>query len=149
MGMFNDLMTKIFKHASADSPAGQAPGIGVAAPGVTPATPPSGPSPGATVAPADPAAPTPAVPATFDVAAVLDGLAAKNPEHLDWKRSIVDLLKLVGMDSDLSARKKLAAELHYAGDTDDSAAMNVWLHKEVLKQLAQNGGKLPPGLLGT
>ena len=92
-------------------------------------------------------APAPAVPASVDVGAVLDDLAAKNPEKLDWKHSIVDLLKLVGMDSSLAARKRLAEELHYSGDTNDSAQMNVWLHKEVLKQLAQNGGKLPPGLL--
>ncbi|HEY0790681.1 MAG TPA: DUF3597 domain-containing protein [Chthoniobacterales bacterium] len=145
MGMFNDLMAKIFKHT--DSPAGQTPGTGVTAPGATPATAPPVPTAGAAVTSVEQATPPPA--ATFDVAAVLDGLAAKNPEHLDWKRSIVDLLKLVGMDSGLAARKTLAAELHYSGDTGDSAAMNLWLHKEVLKQLAQNGGTLPPGLLGT
>jgi hypothetical protein len=82
-----------------------------------------------------------------DIAAILDGLAAKNPEKLDWKRSIVDLMKLVGMDSSLSERKALAAELHYTGDTSDSAAMNTWLHKEVLKKLAENGGKVPADLL--
>ena len=84
---------------------------------------------------------------TIDVAAVLDGLAAKNPEKLDWKHSIVDLMKLVGMDSSFSARKQLAAELHYSGDPNDSASMNVWLHKEVLKKLSQNGGKVPQELL--
>ena len=84
---------------------------------------------------------------TVDVAAVLDGLAAKNTEKLDWKHSIVDLMKLVGMDSSLSARKKLAAELHYTGDPNDSASMNIWLHKEVLKKLSENGGKVPQELL--
>ena len=84
---------------------------------------------------------------TIDVAAVLDGLAAKNPEKLDWKHSIVDLMKLVGMDSSFSARKQLAAELHYSGDPNDSASMNVWLHKEVLKKLSENGGKVPQELL--
>jgi len=78
----------------------------------------------------------------------MEGLAAKNAEKLDWKRSIVDLMKLVGMDSSLSARKELATELHYTGDMNDSASMNVWLHKEVLKKLAENGGKVPPELLG-
>jgi hypothetical protein len=88
-----------------------------------------------------------AVAQQVDVDAVLSGLAAKNSEHLDWKKSIVDLMKLVGMDSSLSARKELATELGYTGDKDDSAAMNVWLHKEVLKKLAANGGKVPANLL--
>ena len=82
-----------------------------------------------------------------DVAIILDGLAAKNAEKLDWKRSIVDLMKLVGMDSSLSARKQLATELHYTGDQNDSASMNIWLHKEVLRKLSENGGKVPPELL--
>ena len=83
----------------------------------------------------------------MDISAVLNDLAAKNPEKLDWKRSIVDLMKLVGMDSGLSARKELAKELGYPGDTGDSAAMNIWLHKAVLKKLSENGGKVPPDLL--
>ncbi len=74
-------------------------------------------------------------------------MAAKNPEKLDWKKSIVDLMKLVGLNSSLSARKELATELHYTGDQSDSASMNIWLHKEVLKKLAENGGKVPPELL--
>jgi hypothetical protein len=77
----------------------------------------------------------------------MEGLAAKSSEKLDWKRSIVDLMKLVGMDSSLSARKELATELHYTGDMSDSASMNVWLHKEVLRKLSENGGKVPPELL--
>jgi hypothetical protein len=84
---------------------------------------------------------------TVDVAAILDGLAAKNPEKLDWEHSIVDLMKLVGMDSSFTARKQLAAELHYTGDSNDSASMNIWLHKEVLEKLAENGGKVPQELL--
>lgn len=82
-----------------------------------------------------------------DVAAYLDGLASSSKEKLDWRRSIVDLMKLVGMDSSLSARKELAADLHYTGDTNDSATMNMWLHKEVMKKLAENGGKVPQELL--
>jgi hypothetical protein len=74
-------------------------------------------------------------------------LAAKNPEKLDWKRSIVDLMKLVGMDSSFAARKQLATELHYTGDPNDSASMNIWLHKEVLLKLSENGGKVPQELL--
>ncbi|HKS04598.1 MAG TPA: DUF3597 domain-containing protein, partial [Chthoniobacterales bacterium] len=88
-----------------------------------------------------------AVAEPVDVAAILNDLAKKNPEKLDWKRSIVDLMKLVGMDSSFTARKQLAAELHYNGDPNDSAALNIWLHKEVMKKLAENGGKVPQELL--
>jgi hypothetical protein len=88
-----------------------------------------------------------APPPTVDVAAILNNLAAKNPEKLDWKRSIVDLMKLVGMDSSLGARKELAKDLNYTGDMNDSASMNIWLHKEVLRKLADNGGKVPADLL--
>jgi hypothetical protein len=74
-------------------------------------------------------------------------MAASNKEKLDWKHSIVDLMKLVGMDSSLSARKELADDLHYTGDKNDSAKMNMWLHKEVMRKLAENGGKVPADLL--
>jgi len=73
-------------------------------------------------------------------------LASQNKERLDWRRSIVDLMKLLNLDSGLSARKELAKELHYTGNTDDSAAMNVWLHKQVMIKLAENGGKVPDEL---
>jgi hypothetical protein len=133
MGMFHDMMTKIFHHAAnAEAPVGvpsahihPAGGGGAAAPSTTAA---------ATAGP-------------VDVAGTLDKMAAANHEKLDWKHSIVDLMKLVGMDSSLSARKELAADLHYSGDTNDSASMNVWLHKEVMKKLAENGGKVPADLL--
>jgi hypothetical protein len=92
-------------------------------------------------------APSAAPAETVDVTSLLDGRAAKNPEKLDWKGSIVDLLKLVDMDSSLSARKELAAELKFPGDENDSATMNVWLHKQVLKRLAEHGGKIPRELL--
>jgi len=82
-----------------------------------------------------------------DVEAVLNGLAAGNAEKLDWRRSIVDLMKLLGLDSSHAARKDLARELHYGGDMSDSAAMNVWLHRQVMKKLAVNGGKVPADLL--
>lgn len=93
------------------------------------------------------AAPAAAPVEEIDVTAYLNDLATKSKEKLDWKVSIVDLMKLVGMDSSLSARKKLAEELSYSGDTSDSAKMNVWLHKQVLQQIAKNGGKLPSDLL--
>lgn len=79
--------------------------------------------------------------------AVLDGLAAKNLEKFDWRHSIVDLMKLVGMDSSLNARKQLATELHYSGDQNDSASTNIWLHKEIIQKIAENGGKVPQDLL--
>jgi len=131
MGLFNKLMSKIFGGATGAAPAATG-AVGTQAAGGSPPT----------ASSASPAA-TPAV----DVAAVLNGLAANNPEKLDWKRSIVDLMKLVGMDSSLANRKELATELGYTGDQSDSAQMNVWLHKQVLKKLAENGGKVPQEFL--
>ena len=93
-----------------------------------------------------PAAPASAPMSQVDVAAVLTGLAAQNKEKLDWRKSIVDLMKLLKLDSSLAARKELAKELHYTGDTNDSAAMNIWLHKQVMQKLAENGGKVPEDL---
>jgi hypothetical protein len=81
-----------------------------------------------------------------DVEAVLKELAAKNPEKLDWRKSIVDLMKLLKLDSSLAARKELAKELHYSGDMNDSASMNIWLHKQVMIKLAANGGNVPADL---
>jgi hypothetical protein len=135
MGLFNNLMSKIFGHATAAT-----------------ATAPGAQTQSATApeqqaqAPAAPAAAV-APPPVVDVTAILNDLAKKNPEKLDWKRSIVDLMKLVGMDSSFAARKQLAEELHYTGDPNDSASMNIWLHKEVLRKLAENGGKVPQELL--
>jgi len=146
MGLLSNLISKIFSHAPATAVA-TAPAV-AGAPAAQPAV---ATQPTATAAPAPAAAPMPSAPKPappiVDIAAVMEGLAAKNAEKLDWKRSIVDLMKLVGMDSSLSARKELATELHYTGDTNDSASMNVWLHKEVLRKLAENGGKVPPELL--
>jgi hypothetical protein len=140
MGMFNTLMSKIFGHAPAAAASAPAAGQPSAAPGAAPA--------GGAVASAPAATATAAPPMSdVDVAAILNGLAAKNSEKLDWKHSIVDLMKLVGMDSSLSARKELAKDLHYSGDMNDSASMNVWLQKEVLRKLSENGGKVPQELL--
>jgi len=128
-------MSKIFGHAA--PAAAKGPQTAAAAPttsGIQAA--------GATSQPTAAAAPP-----VVDVAAVLNDMAKKNPEKLDWRKSIVDLMKLVGMDSSLGARKQLATELHYTGDMKDSASMNVWLHKQVLVKLAENGGKVPPELL--
>ena len=82
-----------------------------------------------------------------DVAAILNKMAAENPEKLDWKNSIVDLMKLLKLDSSLTARKQLAKDLNYTGDTHDSASMNIWLHAQVMQKLAANGGKVPADLL--
>ncbi|MCQ9617089.1 DUF3597 domain-containing protein [Paenalcaligenes niemegkensis] len=81
-----------------------------------------------------------------DVTMVLSEMQSKHPEQLNWQTSIVDLLKLLGLDSSLAARKQLAAELGYAGSTEDSATMNIWLHKEVMRKLAENNGQLPADL---
>ena len=83
---------------------------------------------------------------TVDVEAVLIGLSSKAGDSLDWRRSIVDLMKLLNLESSLAARKELAKELKYAGDMNDSAAMNIWLHKQVMQKLAANGGKVPADL---
>ncbi|WAH55878.1 DUF3597 domain-containing protein [Pseudomonas silvicola] len=91
--------------------------------------------------------PSPTALSQVDVAAKLEALASQHTETLNWRTSIVDLLKLLDIDSSLTARKQLAAELHYTGSTDDSAAMNTWLHGAVLKKLAENGGKVPADLL--
>ena len=78
---------------------------------------------------------------------VLEDLAAKSSQKLNWRTSIVDLMKLLGMDSSLQQRKALADELGYTGDKSDSAAMNIWLHKQVMRKVAENGGKVPAGLM--
>jgi Domain of unknown function (DUF3597) len=91
-------------------------------------------------------APATASVATVDVAAIMDSLAGQARQKLDWRHSIVDLMKLINLDSSLAARKELAQELHYVGDMNDSASMNIWLHKQVMTKLAENGGKVPDEL---
>ena len=102
-------------------------------------------APAAQAAPAE-AAPAAASAEPVDVEAILTALADQNAEKLNWRTSIVDLMKLLGLDSSLAARKQLAEELHYSGDTNDSASMNIWLHKQVMTKLAENGGKVPDDL---
>jgi hypothetical protein len=154
MGLLNNLISKIFSHSGTNAPVvGAASGAPATAAATTSARPASFPTTGAQPATAPPAAPpataapAPAKAAEVDVVAILDGLAAKNPEKLDWKKSIVDLMKLVGMDSSFKSRKQLAQELNYTGDPNDSASMNVWLHKQVLIKITENGGKVPQELL--
>jgi hypothetical protein len=81
---------------------------------------------------------------SVDVAAIVDKAAAAKGEKLQWRTSIVDLMKALDIDSSFTARKELAKELGYTGDSNDSASMNIWLHKQVMAKLAANGGKLPP-----
>jgi hypothetical protein len=126
MSIFTNILHKIFHTQSAQ-----------AAPTVTAAPTPAPP-------PAPAAAP---VAAPVDVEAILTDLSAQNPQQLNWRNSIVDLLKLLNLDSGLGARKELAHELQFSGDTDDSAAMNVWLIKAVMKKLADNGGRVPADLM--
>jgi uncharacterized protein DUF3597 len=139
MSIFGDIMSAIFgRSAKAETPAAGT--QGPATPAGSPAAPPSAATPSA------PSAPAAAPAAPVDVAAVLDALAKKNKQKLNWRKSIVDLMKLLDLDSSQAARKKLADELHYTGDTKDSAKMNVWLHKQVMIKLAANGGKVPADL---
>jgi hypothetical protein len=92
------------------------------------------------------AAPAAAPMQQVDVEAVLNNMQQQSGQQLNWRTSIVDLLKLLGLDSSLQARKELAAELNYTGDTNDSATMNIWLHRQVMNKLAANGGKVPADL---
>jgi hypothetical protein len=87
--------------------------------------------------------------AAVDVAGVLDGLKKQaDDDDLDWRRSIVDLMKLLKLDSSLASRKRLAQELGFTGSMSDTASMNVWLHKQVMTKLAEHGGKVPSDLKG-
>jgi hypothetical protein len=81
-----------------------------------------------------------------DVEQILNNMSQASGQTLNWRTSIVDLLKLLGLDSSLQARKELASELGYSGDTNDSASMNIWLHRQVMNKLAANGGKVPADL---
>ena len=127
MSIFGKIMSSIFgkAHAAAAAPA---PASGAKPSSSTPAAAPAGSI------------------TEVDVAGVLTKLASEKKEKLDWRTSIVDLMKLLDLDSGLSARKELAQELHYSGDMKDSASMNMWLHKQVMRKLAENGGKVPEEL---
>ena len=140
MSLLGTLFSKIFPSSHAanrgEAAAGQQSASQSAAPSSQQAS-------GRAATQASSTAPAPSV----DVEQILDGMASKNAQKLNWRTSIVDLMKLVGMDSSLDARKTLAQELKYTGDMNDSAAMNIWLHKQVMKKLAENGGKVPQDLL--
>jgi 3-oxoacyl-ACP reductase-like protein len=131
MSVLGTIISRVFGHESA-----------AAAAPATPATAPA--APAATAAPSAPAA---AASNPAAAQAVLEQLAAKNPQKLDWQHSIVDLMKLVHMNPTLEARRELAKELGYTGDTSDTATMNVWLHEQVMAKLAENGGGVAQNLL--
>jgi len=135
MSVLGEIISKVFGH---DQQASAAPG-----PAATP-------TPAAAAPATSPAATNAAVMAAPDAGRaeqVLEQLAAKNPQKLDWRHSIVDLMKLVHMDSSLAKRQELAKELGYTGDMNDSATMNVWLHEQVMNKLAENGGGVAANLL--
>lgn len=128
MSVFGKIMSAIFGSKAAATPAGGGSPAGGAA------------TTGSAGAPSSPVAPAQSV----DVAAIVDKAAAAKGEKLEWRTSIVDLMKALDIDSSFTARKELANELGYTGDSNDSASMNIWLHKQVMAKLAANGGKLPP-----
>jgi hypothetical protein len=121
MSIFGKIMSAIFGTKADAAPAGGG----------------AGSSGGAAAAPAA---------ATVDVAPILDQAVKAKGEKLEWRTSIVDLMKALDIDSSFAARKELAKELGYTGDSNDSASMNIWLHKQVMTKLAANGGKLPPDI---
>lgn len=157
MGIFDRIKGAIFGRAeaaptaTAQAPTGAAAAPKTSAPSGGAAPKPSAPTPaGSTVnapAPAGSATTAPAPAQPVDVAAILDKAVAAKGQKLNWRTSIVDMMKALDMDSSLAERKELAAELGYTGSTSDSAAMNMWLHKALLKRLAENGGKVPADLL--
>src|SRR3954469_20215203 len=121
MSIFGKIMSAIFGTKADAAPAG-----------------------GGTAAGAGPAGSSAAPGATVDVAPILDAAVKAKGEKLEWRTSIVDLMKALDIDSSFTARKELAKELGYTGDSNDSASMNIWLHKQVMTKFAANGGKLPP-----
>jgi hypothetical protein len=131
MGILSNIFHKIFP--SSHPAVAQQPTTGAPAPSAAPTAP-------------APIAPILKTEEQVDVAAILNEKAAKAGQPLNWRESIVDLLKLLDLDSSLAARKELAHELHYTGDTNDSAQMNIWLHRQVMFKLAEHGGQVPDEL---
>lgn len=128
MSILGKIMGSIFKR----KPEAQAP--------ASPA--PTAPAPSAPAAPVTNAAATAPQPQIVDVDGILDFMNEQRDQKLNWRTSIVDLMKLTGMDSSLAERKELAGELGYTGDTSDTATMNVWLHKQVIQKIKDNGGQI-------
>jgi hypothetical protein len=129
MSIFGKIWSKITGHQNAT-------------PSAAPAAPRAGTAPAAGTAAAAPSAPP-----VVDVEKIMLDLEAKSGHKSNWRVSIVDLMSLLGIDNSLAERKALAQELGYTGDMNDSATMNIWLHKQVMQRLAANGGKVPANLL--
>jgi hypothetical protein len=136
MSIFGKIVSAIFGGAAQAAPASAPPAGGASDAGP------------ASSIPAGVPPPSPTQLSSIDLTAHLDKLADDHDEDLDWRKSIVDLMKLLDMDSSLANRRELAAELAYTGSTKDTATMNVWLHKQVMAKLAANGGNVPAELLG-
>src|SRR4051794_26162954 len=134
MSIFGKIMSAIFGSKADAAPGGTATAGGTSSGGSPAGSSAGGRSTGGSAAPAQ----------TVDVAPILDKAVAAKREKLEWRTSIVDLMKALDIDSSFAARKDLAKELGYTGDSNDSASMNIWLHKQVMVKLAANGGKLPP-----
>lgn len=165
MGIFDKIKDAIFGHhdkaaapasptGTTINPTGTGPVIASTAPSSAPMAPTgtAGTTAPSTTSGTPTAAPSQAPSATtasgpVDVAAMLDKAVAANGQKLDWRHSIVDLMKALGMEASLSERKELAQELHYSGDANDSGKMNMFLHKALLQKLSENGGKVPAELL--
>ncbi|MBB4231498.1 DUF3597 domain-containing protein [Rhizobium mongolense] len=141
MGIFDKIKNAIFGGEAQAAPVTEAAAAPKMEPAQKPAAPSAAPSATPTTAPATTAS------ATVDIVPILDAAVKKSGQKLDWRHSIVDLMKAVGMDASLSERKELAAELGYSGDTGDSAKMNMFLHKALMKKLSENGGKVPADLM--
>jgi hypothetical protein len=141
MSIFGNIMGAIFGHAQAQAPAPQrsTSGMQTAAGGTAQS---QGGQQSQRAGTAGATAPIQQI----DVEPILDKLTASKQEKLDWRHSIVDLMKALDLDSSFAARKELANEMNYSGDPNDSAAMNIWLHKQVMIKLAENGGKVPESL---
>jgi hypothetical protein len=140
MGIFSSIVSAIFGSGSAATQS--------AAPGASPSASPGGSSSASVPAPAGSASAAPAPISRADVEAQIAAIEAKRGVKYNWKQSIVDLMKLLDLDSSLASRKELAQELGYKGALDGSAEMNVWLHKQVMEKLAEGGGKVPDSLKG-
>jgi uncharacterized protein with von Willebrand factor type A (vWA) domain len=159
MGIFDKIRSAIFRRGGQQGAEAGGQGTGTINRGSAAATATSAPAAQARPAPAAapsqrpaapaqqaPAQPAPAAQSQVDVEAVLEKLAAEKGQKLNWRSSIVDLMKLLDLDSSLENRKELARELGYTGSTNDSATMNIWLHKQVMRKLAENGGIVPADL---
>src|SRR5689334_11850797 len=134
MSIFGSIMSKIFGDNEAAAATSTAPSASTSTSSSAPAN--ASTESGTAVEPTQ----------SVDVEAVLTDLESKNSQQLNWRTSIVDLMKLLNLDSNLQARRELAQELNYSGDMNDSAAINTWLHKQVMQKLAENGGKVPDDL---